>query len=367
VLQFRLEARLGSFTLDVALRTSARRLVLFGPSGSGKSVTLRCLAGLQRPDRGTVHIDGVPVFEAESSLDVPPQHRAIGYVPPGAPLFPHLTVADNVTYGLRRSPPAERRARAEELPDQVHLSGYGARRAAELSGGEQQRVALARALARPTRLLLLDEPFSALDAPVRAALREEVLDLQRRLDVGWVFVTHDLEEAYTLAEDIAVYERGRILQHGSRDDVLVRPSTVGVARLVGIRNLLPATAAGSGRIRLEGSGVSLIIATWPPAAGGRYFACIRAEEIRIRRGDHAESDHRPGTTLPATLMAERQVGLNVSLGFQIDPDQSSPSLWVDISRQAYLELGVPSDKRWTLFVPATAVHLIARDDEMACH
>ncbi|HVA24866.1 MAG TPA: ABC transporter ATP-binding protein [Chloroflexota bacterium] len=357
MLQLQLEKRLGSFALSVALRTTAKRLVLFGPSGSGKSVTLHCVAGLMQPDRGVVEIDGAQVFDSASSLDVPPQRRAIGYVPQGAPLFPHLTVAENVAYGLRHAPAGERHARAEELLEQVHLPGYGGRQPAQLSGGEQQRVALARALATQTRLLLLDEPFSALDAPVRAALREEILELQGRVDVGWVFVTHDLEEAYMLAEDIAVYQGGRILQHGSRDDVFLHPATVEVARLVGIPNVLPATTVEPGCVRLDESGVTLGVDS-RQLAQGRYFACVRAEDVRVMRKDRATTDLEPGTMLVGTVVAERQLGFTVSLGFRIDSRPSPPFLWVDVSRQAYLSLGVQSDKRWQLFLPSTAIHLV---------
>ena len=360
MLQVRIQKQLGSFALDVELHTDARRVVLFGPSGSGKSLTLQCLAGLMRADHGVISIDGQTVFDAGSGLDLPPQGRGIGYVPQGAPLFPHLRVADNVTYGLRRMPAGTRRARAEELLELVHLAGYGSRRPAELSGGEQQRVVLARALARETKLLLLDEPFSALDAPVRAALREEVLDLQARVDVSWVFVTHDLEEAYMLAEDIAVYEQGRILQQGHRDAVFLHPETVEVARLVGIRNVLPAVAAGQSGIRLDGSEVCLHIEAARSIQGSSHWACIRAEDVRVLRKDRPTSDLGPGTTLPGTVVDERQLGFTASLAFHVATLPEPGKLWVDLSRQAYLSLGVQSDKRWDLFVPSSAIHLVPR-------
>ena len=359
MLEVDITKHLGSFTLAVELRTDARRVVLFGPSGSGKSLTLQCLAGLLQPDRGALHIDGVTVFDSESNVDLPPQRRSIGYVPQGAPLFPHLSVAQNVTYGLRQMSASERRAEVDRLLELVHLAGYGSRRPTQLSGGEQQRVALARALARHTKLLLLDEPFSALDAPVRAALRGELLELQARIDVSCVFVTHDLEEAYTLAEDVAVYGQGHILQQGNRDAVFLHPATAEVARLVGVRNVLPATVTRPGEVRVDELNLCLL-ADAADAARESCWACIRAEDVRVLRKDRPTFDLGPGTRFNATVMEERQLGFTVSLGFLVGSGSGDARLWVDLSRQAYQSLGIALDKRWDLFVPAGAIHLIPR-------
>ncbi|HLQ33804.1 MAG TPA: ATP-binding cassette domain-containing protein, partial [Chloroflexota bacterium] len=174
MLSFSLRKRLGRFQLDVSFQSQAKRIVLFGPSGSGKSVTLQCLAGLLAPDSGQATVDGQTVFDSDRRLDVPPEQRRVGYVPQSSVLFPHLDVAANVGYGLRRSPAAERQEKVGKLLRLVRLEGFEARRPRALSGGEQQRIALARALATEPLLLLLDEPFSALDTPVRAALRREL-------------------------------------------------------------------------------------------------------------------------------------------------------------------------------------------------
>ncbi|MGH2365389.1 MAG: ABC transporter ATP-binding protein [Chloroflexota bacterium] len=360
VLEVDLALRLGNFQLAVRLETAARRLVLFGPSGSGKSVTLRSIAGLERPAQGTVRVDGTTLFDAAAGVNVAPERRGIGYVPQSAALFPHLTVADNVGYGLRRLPGRERQRRVEELLAQVHLAEYGARRTGELSGGEQQRAALARALATRTRLLLLDEPFSALDTPVRAALREEMLYLQERLEFGWVFVTHDLEEAYMLADDIAVYGQGRVLQLAPRDDVFHRPLNLEVARLVGIDNLLPVTASGPDRVALAGMALELQVAARMLQPRGEYWACIRPEDIRVIRKDRGRQDLGRGALLAGTIERERQLGLTARLHVRIGFGPAT-NLVVDLPRQAYRSLGVATDKSWQLFIPDSAIHIIPRE------
>jgi molybdate transport system ATP-binding protein len=385
VLSFHLVKRFASFFLDAELETSAQRLVLFGPSGSGKSLTLLCLAGLMRPDRGFVKIGGHDLFDRDRRLDVPPERRRIGYVPQSGALFPHLTLASNVGYGLRRLPAAERDARVDQLLRLVRLEGFGSRLPDQLSGGEQQRGALARALAVEPELLLLDEPFSALDRPVRELLRQELLELQEQLGIAWVFVTHDLEEAYLLADEIAVYGSGSILQSGSRDEVFYRPRTLDVAHLVGVRNIIPVVAIAEERVRVEGTNLELAIqggaaATQAPAecppnpdatdrargAGSRnddspiaYWACIRPEDIRI-----GDPDGRAGasedTRLVGTVVEERELGFTISLRFAVDTAAAPVELWVDVSVQAHRSLRTLQRTRWELSIPSDAIHLIPR-------
>ena len=358
MLDLRLQRSFGRFVLDVEVRSDARRLVLFGPSGSGKSLTLQCLAGLLRPDTGRVWLDERCLFDSGKSVHVPPERRHLGYVPQHSGLFPHLSVAGNVAYGLQRLPRGEREERVTRLLALVHLAGFERRSPGELSGGEQQRVALARALAVEPELLLLDEPFSALDAPVRAELRQQLLELQERLGFGWVFVTHDPEEAYMLAEEIAVYRSGHILQHGPRDEVFYRPGTVEVAELMGVKNILAAEAVEPGLLRLLPSGVELAALMPEGPANEPCWAVIRAEDIRlIRKGRPAAAEGR-GTTLTGTVMEERSLGFATSLRFAIQPPESGLELWVDLPAQAYRSLSIENDKRWELSVPAEAVHLI---------
>lgn len=208
-------------------------VVVLGPSGSGKSTLLRVLAGLQRPDRGRVLLDGVDV------TDVPAYRRGIGLVFQDRALFPHRDVADNVAFGLRMAdlPGSEIARRVPELLELVGLAGLGERNVATLSGGEQQRVALARALAPRPRVLLLDEPLGGLDRPLRDRLLDELVALFDRLELTAVLVTHDVAEAFAVADRVAVVRAGRIVQVASPDELWTRPADAWTARFLGLANV----------------------------------------------------------------------------------------------------------------------------------
>ncbi|MEX2031295.1 MAG: ATP-binding cassette domain-containing protein, partial [Dehalococcoidia bacterium] len=223
-LEFEARLRLGEFQYDAAFEADAEVVVLFGHSGAGKSVTLQAVAGLVRPDSGRIVLGGQPLFDATRGIDLSPQDRGVGYVVQELALFPHLSVAENVAFGARGSR-ADRRARTAPLLSRLGLEGFADRMPASLSGGQQQRVALARALARDVPLLLLDEPFSALDESLRRTLRAELLRLRADLGLTVVFVTHDLREAHLLADRLAVFDQGRILQFDRRDEVFRHPAS----------------------------------------------------------------------------------------------------------------------------------------------
>ncbi|MER7762366.1 ABC transporter ATP-binding protein [Streptomyces sp. NPDC097619] len=215
-------------------------LALLGPSGCGKTTALRMVAGFERPDSGEVLVDGRDI------TDVPANRRDAGMVFQSYSLFPNLTVRDNVAFGMkvRKVPAARRHARAAELLELVGLPRHGDRYAHQLSGGQQQRVALARALALEPRLLLLDEPLSALDAQVRQSLREEIRRLQLSLGITTVFVTHDQEEALSMADRVAVLNAGRLEQCAAPAELYARPATPFVAGFVGTMNRLPGRTGG---------------------------------------------------------------------------------------------------------------------------
>lgn len=201
------------FRLDVSFSAESGVLVLFGPSGSGKTVTLKTLAGLTRPDHGRFALDGDVLFDSRLGVDVPAAKRRIGFVFQDYALFPHLSVAANVGFGLSvgagRSDGRERRARVGEMLEALELTGLAGLYPAELSGGQRQRVALARALAVRPRLLLLDEPFSALDVPLRARMREELRRVTRLFSIPTVLITHDPGDVAALAEHMVIYDRGK--------------------------------------------------------------------------------------------------------------------------------------------------------------
>jgi putative spermidine/putrescine transport system ATP-binding protein len=207
-------------------------IALLGPSGCGKTTALRALSGLERVDGGTIHIDGANV------VDVPVNRRDIGMVFQSYSLFPHMTSLENVEFGLRmrKVAPAERKSRAIEALDMVGLGDKGHRYAHQLSGGQQQRVALARALVTRPRVLLLDEPLSALDAKVRVQLRDEIRRIQTDLGITTLFVTHDQEEALAVADRVAVMREGQIEQIGSPEELYTTPATPFVANFVGLSN-----------------------------------------------------------------------------------------------------------------------------------
>jgi len=211
-LQVQVVKRLPAFSLEVDWQGGDEVVALFGPSGAGKTLTLQCLAGLVRPDRGRIVVGGEVFFDSDAGIDVPTQRRRLGYVFQGYALFPHLSVEDNVGYGLRGRPREERRRRAGEVLERLGLGGLGARRPRELSGGQQQRVALGRALALDPGLLLLDEPLSALDTPLRRQLRRELAAILREWRKATVLVTHDLLEH---PPDVALVARERREQRGA--------------------------------------------------------------------------------------------------------------------------------------------------------
>jgi iron(III) transport system ATP-binding protein len=211
---------------------------LLGPSGCGKTTVLRMIAGLLAPDAGEIVIDGTPV--ADHRTFVPPEKRPVGLVFQDYALFPHLSVARNVAYGLGHLPRRDRKARVHEVLDLVGLADLGRRLPTALSGGQQQRVALARALAPSPELVLLDEPFSNLDAALRSSVREEVRAILRAADATAVFVTHDQEEALSLADRVAVMDAGRIHQIDEPQTLYTRPATRFVAGFVGEADVLTA-------------------------------------------------------------------------------------------------------------------------------
>lgn len=247
-------------------------LALVGPSGSGKSTLLRMVAGLDRPAQGRVECGPACWFDSARGVHLSPQQRRVGFVPQHYGLFPHMTALGNVMAGLQALPVREREARARHWLERVHLPGLEQRRPAELSGGEQQRVALARALVREPSILLLDEPFSAVDQVTRQTLYLELAELKQELGIPAILVTHDLDEALLLADSMTLLGRGRTLQSGRPRAVVAAPVNAEAARLLGVRNLLPGTllrhdeAAAASWIRV--GSVELSAALAPDLAPG---------------------------------------------------------------------------------------------------
>jgi molybdate transport system ATP-binding protein len=231
-LEVRLTKRLPGFELDVSWGIGNELAVLFGYSGSGKSLSLRMIAGLVKPDTGRVVLAGQVVLDTESGAWVPPQKRELGFVFQNLALFPHMTVLQNVMYGLKGLGKPEQRERAGELIERFHLQGLADRMPRQISGGQQQRVALARALARRPKALLLDEPFSALDLPLKMELWDLIRELRAGLAIPIVVVTHDPIDARTLADHLIVYRQGRVLRSDAPVKALRDPDAPELQTLV---------------------------------------------------------------------------------------------------------------------------------------
>ena len=349
---------LPGFTLDVEWSAGAGVAALFGPSGSGKTLTLQCLAGLVRPDSGRIVVDGTVLFDSGAGIDLPPQRRRVGYVFQGYALFPHLTVRANVGFGLRDRPRAARRRREDEVLARLSLDPFADRSPRELSGGQRQRVALGRALATDPALLLLDEPLSALDLPLRQALRDEL----RAILTGWgtaaVLVTHDLTEAYRLGDRIVVYEDGRVIQAAPRSELLWQPSSPSVARIMGLRNVLQGVTlkATADRIQFRWRGQTLEAVNSPthaylPAPETPLAFFIRPEYVRLIRKDrdHVDSAHHMNL-MSGTLVREADFGATWTLYFRLDapgePAQGDYDLEVEVPRLVYEILELDRDRHW---------------------
>ncbi len=290
VLSARIRKLFPAFELNVSFEARRGITVLFGGSGAGKSLTLRAIAGLQRPQAGRITVAGRVVYDAAGRTWVPPHRRPLGVVFQQPALFPHLSVGENVLFGLRL-PKQERERRLRAVMELLGLQGLERRSPRSLSGGQQQRVALARALVRQPPVLLLDEPFSALDEGLRRTLREELLRITRELGLAVVFVTHSLREAHLLADALVVLEGGRVLQAGPAETVFRRPMSPRVARLLGWTNLWQGRVVGrhgAECIVTVGGRRLLVRADGDvPPEGGRVTVGIRSERVIVHRGESA--------------------------------------------------------------------------------
>jgi molybdate transport system ATP-binding protein len=367
-----IDKRLGDFHLRVKFAIGRELLVLFGHSGSGKSVTLRALAGLLKPDAGCITIDGEPVFDAAHRIDLPPWRRGLGLVVQNYALFPHLSVADNIAYGLGGLEKRAQRQRVDELLERLDLSTLRRRRPHEISGGQAQRVALARALAPQPRILLLDEPFAALDSAIRVTLRREIARLKRELGLTIIFVTHDLREAHNLADSVAVFDQGSVLQVGPRDDVFSRPAKARVAELTEVRNIWPSriVACDRGTLTID-TGRTVLKAARTTAnthgPGEMVDCCIRPERILLVRPERLSAEQALDTLVEAELVEEVVHGAWYTLFFSFagNPPTRGYDVEVDLPAHPYEVLGVREQRRWALAFPREAVHVMPAGPQAA--
>jgi molybdate transport system permease protein len=235
-LEVHIAKRLQDFTLDVSFTAAGEPLGILGPSGAGKSMLLRSIAGLERPDRGRIALNGRVLFESDRRVDVPARDRHVGMLFQHYALFPHLTVAQNVAFGLQDLPHPQRELRLAQALDRTHAADLRDRYPRQISGGEQQRAALARALSIEPQALLLDEPLAALDTHLRGQMETLLQETFAAFERPALVVTHNMEEAYRLAAQLLVLIRGRVVAFGPREEIFLHPPTLEVARLTGCKN-----------------------------------------------------------------------------------------------------------------------------------
>jgi ABC-type sulfate/molybdate transport systems ATPase subunit len=289
---------LRSFRLELSLALGRETFALVGPSGAGKTTVLRAVAGLARPERGRVVLDGDVLFDADAGIALQPEERRVGFVFQDYALFPHMTVAQNVAYGARNG--------TGELLERFRIDHLAAARPGELSGGERQRVGLARALARDPGVLLLDEPLSALDAHTRTALRVELKELLDALDLPVLLVTHDFHDAAVLADRVAALADGRLRQIGTPSELIAAPVDAFVASFTGANVLAGVAGPGAGgltEVALDGGGVVYSV----DEAAGEVEVAVYPWDVSISRelpGDSA-LNHVHGPISSLVLLGNR--------------------------------------------------------------
>lgn len=361
MLEVELRKRLGDFLLDAAFAAPGGLITLFGPSGSGKSLTLQTIAGTIEPDAGRISLDGQPIFDSSSGLNLPPQKRRVGYVPQHYALFPHLSVADNIGFGLARLPRTRRRQRIAELLRNFDLEALAERRPHQLSGGQQQRVALARALAVQPGLLLLDEPFAALDAALRGALREELAQVQKLWSISMLIVTHDLSDVFALGNRVIVYDHGRVIQQGTRDEVFFRPTSRRVAEFVQTGNILPAVVerVDGETLWLKWRGHLLTMDAQPLAVGTPVYVCIRPTQILIVRPDRFAARERQNVMNGSIVHTDVQAE-TYTLHLRLDNSEAAYDLEIVLPGYVYHRLALQSSPDLVVELNPQHLHVIPR-------
>ena len=277
-LEVNVTKRFDGFTLHAAFTAGDTATALLGASGCGKSMTLRCIAGIVRPNEGRIVLDGRVLFDSAQGIDLPPQQRNVGLLFQNYALFPNMTVEQNILCALKKEKdPAARRAACAEALRAMRLEELAKRLPGTLSGGQQQRAALARILAAKPRILMLDEPFSALDSYLREEVEGEVGSLLAGFAGTALLVTHNRDEAYRLCKEMIVLNEGQVLRAGKTKEVFADPQSVAAARLTGCKNILPCTPLDSRTVRLDGWGTTLRLTL--PVPAGCIAVGIRAHDF----------------------------------------------------------------------------------------
>ena len=369
MLHLAVRKELPGFVLDVAWEAGDEVVALFGASGAGKTLTLQCLAGLVRPDRGRIVVNGTVFFDDATGTNLPSRRRRLGYVFQGYALFPHLSVTDNVGYGLHDRSREERQRLTAKMLERLGLTALADRRPRELSGGQQQRVALGRALAVDPELLLLDEPLSALDVPLRRQLRIELMSVLKEWGKATVLVTHDLAEAFQLADRIVIYDGGRIVQAAPKSELLSRPASEQVARLLGVRNILRGTVLKATPEIIELSWRGYVLEainsptrTYLPLPGTEVAFFIRPEYVRLIRKDRPIDPGHHMNRMEGAVVHEVDQGTNWTLLVRLDhagaPAQGDHDLEIEVPKLVYEMLEIARDRRWAVSMHRGSIQVL---------
>jgi molybdate transport system ATP-binding protein len=323
MLKATIKRSLPGFDLDVDFSINRELLAILGPSGSGKTMTLQCIAGLTRPDAGRIELNGKVLYDSEAGINLPPQKRKVGFVFQNYALFPHMTVNENVAYGIRHLTLAEVNQKVERLMSIMNVGSLAGRYPRQLSAGQQQRVAIARALAPDPEVLLLDEPFSALDSQLKERLELELLALQSEYHGSMLLVTHDLAEGYKLGSQIAIYQSGRIAQCDIKQKVFASPVNRTVARLTGVRNLMDGVIA-----RLEGQYAWIDIVAWDRplrASIGRDSGFVPGQKVVVGiRPEYVDLKQSEGENIFPSRILQAVEGISsVTYRFHVQSDQQA--------------------------------------------
>jgi molybdate transport system ATP-binding protein len=328
-----------SFTVDVNFEAGNELVVLFGQSGSGKTTILRCIAGLEKPNGGKIKVKEKVYFDCHKRIDLPPQQRGLGYVFQNYALFPHMDVKKNITYGLKGQNDSEKDKRMKEMIQLLDIEGLEDHYPGQLSGGQKQRVALARALAPKPDILLLDEPFSALDMVVRVKLREMIIKIQQDLNIPVLFITHNRVEAFTLADKIVILHDGKVQQVGTPEEVFYHPKNRHVAELVGVNNIFDNAEivdCGNSDNTVIRSGNMNIIAMRKHHKNGEKVAWgIRPENLYLV-SSHKEDDENRVNIFKGTVTTVVNKGASKMVAVELEKDKKP--IILEVSNRIFEEL-----------------------------
>ncbi|MBI5327677.1 MAG: ABC transporter ATP-binding protein [Deltaproteobacteria bacterium] len=362
-LSFHLKKHFRDFSIDIAFSIEENMAVVFGPSGAGKSLLLNLISGIIKPDEGFVRIEGREIFNSATGINIPIRERKIGYLFQDYALFPHMTVFENIAYGISHEPKNKSKTKVEELLDLMRLGGLEHRFPKELSGGQKQRAALARTLAAEPSILLLDEPFSALDYQVREKLRADLLLIHQKYPITTLFVTHDLEESFVMGENIAIINNGRLEQFGAREDVFYKPKTKNVARFLGARNIFSGIIVSlyEKAVAIENPDIGEIKALLHHeeqrmTVGEKVTFGIRPEEIMIIRPDKPIDKKVQDNLLEGEVLTTLGKGASHTIYFKVRDRDAT--IKIEIPNFAYRKLKLSKGKTITVSLKKESIWII---------